>query len=246
MNPAALFRVVALVVLAVAMGVSLVFLPVRAWLETLLVQLQELGVWGALIWAGVYVLAAVLLIPGSLLTLGAGFAFGIVTGIAVVSIGSTLGAAAAFLVGRTLARGWIEAKVAGNPKFRAIDQAIGEQGFKMVLFLRLSPVFPFNLLNYALGLTRVSFRDYVLASWIGMLPATLVYVYLGSAVKDLAELLAGKSERSLGEKVLFFTGLAATVLATIFVTRIAKKALARAIPLAGREPRAAAQGVPHG
>lgn len=246
MKPAALVRVVVLVVLAVAIGLSLVFLPVQASLEALLRRLQELGVWGALIWAGVYILACVLLLPGSLLTFGAGFAFGIATGTVTVSIGSTLGAAAAFLVGRTLARPWIEAKVTGNPKFRAIDQAIGEQGFKMVLLLRLSPVFPFNLLNYALGLTRVALWDYVLASWIGMLPATVVYVYLGSAVKDLAELLAGRSERSVGEKVLFFAGLAATVLATVFVTRIARKALAQAIPPAAGEPSAAAEGVPHG
>jgi uncharacterized membrane protein YdjX (TVP38/TMEM64 family) len=178
-----------------------------------------------------YVPAALLFLPGSILTLGAGFAFGVAAGTASVSIGSTAGAALAFLSGRTLARSFIESKVSGNPKFLAIDRAVGREGFKIVLLTRLSPVFPFNLLNYAFGLTKVSFRDYVLASWIGMLPGTLMYVYLGSAVKSLAELAAGNVEGGLGQKALFAVGLVATVVVTTFVTRIAKRALEVSLPV---------------
>jgi uncharacterized membrane protein YdjX (TVP38/TMEM64 family) len=97
-----------------------------------------------------YVPAALLFVPGSLLTLEAGFAFGVVRGTIAVSLGSVLGASAAFLAGRTLARGLIEGRISRNPKFQAIDRAVGEQGFKIVLLTRLSPIFPFNLLNQAI------------------------------------------------------------------------------------------------
>ena len=137
------------------------------------------------------------------------------------------------MIGRTLLRGWVEQRVARNPKFQAIDRAIGEQGFKIVLLLRLSPVFPFNLLNYALSLTNVSFRDYFLASWIGMLPGTVMYVYVGKAAKDvfllISELFAGKVQEDLGQKLLILVGLAATAGVTIYITRIAKRALDKAI-----------------
>src|SRR5262249_61840093 len=141
--------------------------------------------WGRGLRARASLPATVFAVPGSLITLGAGAAFGLIRGTLAVSAGSTLGAAAAFLLGRTLARGWVEHKVANKPRFRALDQAIGAEGFKIVLLLRLSPVFPFNVLNYALGLTRVSFRSYLVASWIGMLPGTVMYVYLGAALGSL-------------------------------------------------------------
>jgi uncharacterized membrane protein YdjX (TVP38/TMEM64 family) len=177
-----------------------------------------------------YVVACVLLVPGSLLTLGAGFALGLGIGFLTVYIGSNLGAAAAFVLGRTLARNWIEKKVAAHPRFRAIDQAVAQQGFKIVLLLRLSPVFPFNLLNCALGLTRVSFRDYCLATLLGMAPGILLYVYLGSLITDVAELFSAGSEKTLGQQILFYAGLAATLVVTVLITRVARRALAAAVP----------------
>ncbi len=123
----------------------------------------------------------------------------------------------------------MEAKVARDPRFRAIDQAVAEQGFLIVLLTRLSPAFPFTLLNYAYGLTRVRFRDYFLASWLGMLPGTILYVYLGTLVGDLADLIAGRVESGLGGKIFFAVGLVLTVILTVLVTRIARKALDRAI-----------------
>jgi uncharacterized membrane protein YdjX (TVP38/TMEM64 family) len=246
MNNAARLRLAAVAVLVGAIAISLVFLPVKRYLDTFLAHVQQLGAWGPILWGAAYIPASILLIPGSLLTVGAGFAFGLGRGTVAVSVGSTLGATAAFLVGRTLGRHWIEEKVAGDPKFRAIDQAVGQHGFQIVLLLRLSPVFPFNLLNYALSLTNISLRNYVLASWIGMLPATVVYVYVGSAVQDVAELLAGRSERSTGEKVLFFVGLAATVLITAYLTRLAKRAFRQAVAQAAQPPSALPEGAPHG
>jgi uncharacterized membrane protein YdjX (TVP38/TMEM64 family) len=194
---------------------------------------RDRGPWGPLLLGAVYALAVPLFVPGSLLTMGAGFVFGVVLGTITVSLASTLGATAAFLLGRTLARAWVEDKVARNPKFQALDEAVRQQGFKVVLLLRLSPVFPFNLLNYALGLTKVSLRDYVLASWIGMLPGGVMYIYLGSTLKSLADLAAGRVEGGVTESILFGIGLAATIAVTIFVTRLARKALRDAVPVPG-------------
>jgi uncharacterized membrane protein YdjX (TVP38/TMEM64 family) len=129
-----------------------------------------------------------------------------------------------------VARDWIERKVAVHPRFRALDAAVAGQGFKIVLLTRLSPVFPFNLLNYAFGLTRVSFRDYVLGSCIGMLPGTILYVYIGSTIGALADVVAGKIDRSPAQQALFYAGLAATLAVTVVVTRTARRALAQAVP----------------
>ncbi len=169
----------------------------------------------------VYVLATVLFAPGSALTLGAGAIFGLVAGSIYASIGATLGATAAFLIGRHLARDWIAARIEAKPKFKAIDEAVAREGWKIVGLVRLSPVFPFNLLNYAFGLTRVSLRDYFWASWIGMMPGTVLYVYIGSLGRNLA---AGRS-RTPAEWTLYAVGLAATVGVTLIVTRLARRAL---------------------
>ncbi|MBY0522939.1 MAG: TVP38/TMEM64 family protein [Gemmataceae bacterium] len=230
MNQRSLLRLFILALLVAAFVLSLVFLPeLKDRLEQFLDWAREIGPWGPVVVATVYVPAAVFLFPGSVLTLGAGFLFGPVVGTVAVSAGSVGGAAAAFFAGRFLARDWIEQRVAANPRFRAIDQAVAEQGFKIVLLTRLAPIFPYNLLNYAYGLTRVRFRDYLLASWLGMLPGTIMYVYLGSLVQNLAELFAGKRERTVGEQVLFYGGLVVAVVGAVYVTRIAKKALDKAI-----------------
>jgi uncharacterized membrane protein YdjX (TVP38/TMEM64 family) len=183
------------------------------------------------LFAAAYVPAAVLFVPGSLLTLGAGFVFGLGKGTVIVSLGSTAGAAAAFIVARSLAHDWVARRVARRPTLAAIGRAVETDAFKIVLLTRLSPVFPFNLLNYAYGLTSVPFRTYVLASWIGMLPGTVMYVYLGSAANSLATLLSGEAPRSAGRQALFALGLAATVAVTIIVTRRARRALNEIVPL---------------
>ena len=175
-----------------------------------------------------YIVACVLLLPGSVLTLGAGFLFGVPLGLLSAWTGATLGACAAFLVGRTLARDWVAGKVSGNPKFAAVDEAVGREGFKIVLLLRMSPIFPFNFLNYALGLTKVSFVKYALASLIGMLPGGLMYVYFGSAARSLADVAAGKVEDGWAGQIFFWVGLAATIIVAGFVTRLAKRSLKQA------------------
>jgi uncharacterized membrane protein YdjX (TVP38/TMEM64 family) len=167
-------------------------------------------------------------IPGSLLTLAAGAVFGLLEGTVYVLIGASLGATGAFLVARYLARSRIEARLEGRPRFRAIDRAVSHEGLKIVTLLRLAPIFPFNLLNYALGLTRVRLSHYLLAC-LGMIPGTFLYVYYGKALGSLAAVAGGAElEKGPGYWTLFAIGLAATVAVTLVVTRVARRALAGA------------------
>lgn len=190
-------------------------------LENALHWVEQLGPTGPAIFILLYIAACVLLIPGSPLTLGAGTVFGVVKGSVIASVASTLGATAAFLIGRYIARDWVACRIEKNDKFSAIDRAVGSEGWKIVGLTRLSPVFPFSLLNYAYGLTQVSLRDYVLASWVGMMPGTVMYVYLGS----LARIGVEARNATPARIVLKIAGLLATVGVTVCVTRIAKKAL---------------------
>jgi uncharacterized membrane protein YdjX (TVP38/TMEM64 family) len=201
-------------------------LSVLGWTQHLSEQHRFVS---ALVIIGCYVVACVLFLPGSVLTLGAGFVLKTLWGTATVSAGSTLGACAAFLVGRTVARRWIERKLQGNARFAAIDRAVGRQGFKIVLLTRLSPVFPFNLLNYGFGLTKVRFWHYALASWIGMFPWTVVYIYVGAGLGSLAEAAAGKVAQGPLARLFFWLGLAVAVAVAVFVARVARRALKEAV-----------------
>ncbi|RKX40953.1 MAG: hypothetical protein DRP64_11930 [Verrucomicrobia bacterium] len=206
------------------------YLNLQQHIADALEWIKDLGPAGMGVYAGLYILACVFFVPGSLLTLGAGAIYGVVAGSLLVSVSSTLGATAAFLVGRYVARGWIAKKIEGNARFSAIDDAVADEGWKIVGLTRLSPIFSFNLLNYAYGLTRVSLREYVLASWIGMMPGTVMYVYLGSLAGDLASLGAETEHaKTPGEWTMYGVWLLATIGVTVYVTKIAKKALAARI-----------------
>ena len=196
-------------------------------LKSALTWIENLGPLGPLAFITIYIIATVCLISGAALTLGAGLAFGVVKGSILVSIASVLGATAAFLVGRYFARGWVAKQIDKQPKFKAIDAAVAKEGWKIVGLTRLSPVFPFVFLNYAFGVTQVSLRDYVLASWIGMMPGTIMYVYIGYIAAEAAEAVEGSSDGTEGllKLILNIVGLIATVVVTVFVTKIAKKAL---------------------
>lgn len=192
-------------------------------------RVRGLGPWGPLVFVLGYALAALAFVPGSLLTLAAGAVFGLATGVAVVLLGATLGASAAFLVARYAARRPVERALAGNERFAAIDRAIGRDGRRIVFLLRLSPVFPFNLLNYGLGLTTVRFVDYLVAS-VGMLPGTILYVYYGKVAGDLAALAGGAvPSRGVAHYAVLGLGLVATIAVTLLVTRTAKRALDEAV-----------------
>lgn len=194
-------------------------------LRNALLWIDSLGTVGAIAFIALYIIATVAFLPGSILTLGAGVVFGVVWGSLYVFIGATLGATAAFLVGRYLARGWVAQKIADNKNFAAIDQAVGREGLKIVLLTRLSPIFPFNLLNYAFGITGVSLRDYFIGS-VGMIPGTIMYVYIGSLAGNLAMIgTEAQPTNPTAQWAIRIVGFIATVAVTIYVTRIAKKAL---------------------
>ena len=187
---------------------------------------QELGPWAPVAFVAGYVAATVALLPAWPLTVAAGALFGLLRGTAYAFLGATAGSAAAFLVGRYFARGWVQRRLGGDRRFAAIDRAVAREGRKIVFLLRLSPLFPFNLLNYALGLTRVRFVDYLLASF-GMLPGTLLYVYSGTLAGDVASIAAGVAKPpGAAQWAARVTGLLATVAVTAVVTRAARRALA--------------------
>jgi uncharacterized membrane protein YdjX (TVP38/TMEM64 family) len=192
-------------------------------------SIRDLGVWGGVAFVALYGVAAVAMAPGSILTLAAGAIFGLGWGVLWVFLGATLGASLAFLVARYVARGWVEQRIASSPRFAAVDRAIGRDGRKIVFLLRLSPIFPFNALNYGLGLTRVRFLDYVVAS-VGMLPGSLLYVYYGRVAGEVATLAGGSAAapRGAGYWVVLGLGLLATLAVTTVVTRAARRALAEA------------------
>lgn len=264
-----------IVLFTLVAGVTLVALrvPLADAAVALVTWIRGAGVAGALAFAAVYIALTVALVPGSVLTLGAGFAYGPLVGTLVVSPVSVAAATTAFLLGRTAARPWIARRMAhvdrtamrprtrvsdsfvrphSGPRraeraeeilatgqglcgdgtdgalgrFQAVDRAVGREGFKIVALLRLSPLFPFTIGNYALGLTRVRLRDYVLASWIGMLPGTVLYVYLGSLLTSATDLARGApTQASPATRLLYWGGLVATALVVWLITRTARRSL---------------------
>lgn len=200
-------------------------LNLQEFLQNALQWINSLGAIGGIVFIGIYIIATLAFLPAALLTLGAGVIFGVTWGSVYVFIGATLGAIAAFLGGRYLAQGWVKEKISSYKKFAIIDKAVSKEGLKIVLLVRLSPLFPFNLLNYAFGITSVSFQDYLIGS-VGMIPGTIMYVYFGSLVGDIA-LIGSKNQPGniILHWVIQIMGLIATIAVTVYVTNIAKKAL---------------------
>jgi len=215
---------------AIAAGVLLAAvvvwqLPVTHWIVALAERLRGMGWVGVALFIAIYVVAEVALLPGSLFTLAAGFAYGPVGGLLVASPASVLAATVAFLLSRTILRDWIRKRIDRYPKARALDAAIGANSFKLILLLRLSPVIPFNILNYALGLSDANVRRYVVASFVGMLPGTWLYVYLGSLATTAAQLTEAGQNNSPQKLILTVVGLVATIIVVVLVTRAAQRAL---------------------
>ncbi len=222
-----------LLFLSIALFLALLILAtkssyVQELLRTVLIQIEHLGVWGPVAFIITYNLATVLFIPGSVLTLGGGVIFGLWWGSVYVFVAATLGATFAFLIGRYLSRDRVVKYMETHPKFKALDRAVSQEGLKIVFLTRLCPLLPFNLLNYALGITQVSLKDYVLGSF-GMIPGTILYVYSGSLVVDLAAInvaTESTNPQALAVKWLInIVSFMATVAVTVSLTRIANKAL---------------------
>lgn len=198
-------------------------LPLREWLDTFGRWIETLGPAAYVLYVAAYVVVTVLLLPAVLLMVGAGLFFGLVPGVAVVSVGAALGAAAAFLVARYLARERVAHYVSSNARYDAIDRAIGQKGWRIVFLLRLSPLVPYVVSNYFYGLTAIRFWPYVLASWVGMIPLQFLYVSLGAAAREVAGSPAAPAG-PLKWAVLAF-GVLVTLAATAYAGRVVRRAL---------------------
>lgn len=215
--------------LAVLLIVAVLFVArlAGAYVHDFVVWVDGLGAIAPVLFVLGYAVGTVAFAPGSILTLAAGAVFGIGQGLVLVFLGAVLGSTGAFLVGRHLARDVVERRTQGNPRFQALDRSIGQEGLKLVVLLRLTPIMPYNFLNYALGLTRVRLSHYVIGS-LGMLPGTLLYVYSGRVAGDIAAAVGGEAvARGPGYYVVLALGLAATLILTVMVTRMARRSLAQ-------------------
>lgn len=220
---------ISLAVMLISLFVLMRAVPLERWIAEFQAVVKGMGFWGPLLYGVFYVFAALLLVPGSLLTLAAGAAFGLFKGTVIVSLASTTGAGLAFLISRYFIRDKVQRRMRQSPKLTAIDEAIGKEGWKIVAMLRLSPAVPFTLQNYVYGVTAIRFWPCLLTSAITMLPGTFLFVYLGS----LGSKALAARETSLGEWIARGVGLLATVVVTIYITRLAKRAMRDSVPLAG-------------
>jgi len=232
-------RIAALVLLAIAALAVQWLCPALPAMEADLRDLcDRFGTGGLVLIAVAFTPCCLLLLPGSVLLLVAGYFYGTVPAFIAASVGMTVAAGVIFLVGRTIARGWVEARFGQDPRFRALDHAVAEQGFRIVLLVRLSPLFPFIFVNYALSLTRVRFWTYVLASALGMLPNIALWSYLGASVETFAQIQRGallSQESQVGQAwhlVLTVVGLIAAISVTFMITRLARRALRQALAAA--------------
>jgi uncharacterized membrane protein YdjX (TVP38/TMEM64 family) len=188
-------------------------------------SIEQIGFWGPVLFILLYMVATVILFPPSILSMGVGAIFGFWRGAIYVLVGANLGATAAFLIGRFFARDWLASKIKRKPNLRAIDKAVAEEGWRIVLLMRLSPIFPFKLLNYAFGLTRVSISGYVIASVIGNTPGALAWVYSGT----LARWGFLEEEQTPTQWALYLAGFLVTVGLAFYFSWISRKALKQRI-----------------
>ncbi|KAF3457204.1 hypothetical protein FNV43_RR01861 [Rhamnella rubrinervis] len=218
-----------LLIVAAALTACLT-LPVEKILKDFLLWVEkDLGPWGPLVLAVAYIPLTILAVPASILTLGGGYLFGLPVGFVADSIGAAIGAGAAFFLGRTIGRSYVVSKLKDYPQFRSVALATQKSGFKIVLLLRLVPMLPFNMLNYLLSVTSVPIGEYMLASWLGMMPITLVLVYIGTTLKDLSDVTHGWSEFSYTRLALAIVSLVVSLVLMTCVMKIAKDALDKAL-----------------
>jgi uncharacterized membrane protein YdjX (TVP38/TMEM64 family) len=213
---------VALLIIA-AIVIAYRLLPVNDWLKHFQTYVRGLGALGYVVYIAVYAICVVAFIPASILTLGAGAIFGFIGGTIVVIIGATIGATLAFLLARTVMRKRIEEKTRGNKKFEALDRAIANEGMKIVFLVRLAVVFPFTWVNYAFGLTAIPLWRYVLATFLGIIPATAAFVFASSAATK-----AATGETSNITKIVYIAGGVVAIIVSVLIGRIASKAIRRA------------------
>ncbi|EFL88589.1 TVP38/TMEM64 family protein [Ahrensia sp. R2A130] len=207
---------------AVALFVAYRFLPISEWVQGFQEWVQGYGPLGWVIFIAVYAVTSFVLVPGSFMTLAAGAVWGL-GGFPLVILGATLGSAMSFLAARYAFHDKVQTKVAEYPKFRAVNEAIRDEGWRVVGLLRLSPALPFSLQNWFLGITPVNFWPAQIATFFGIMPGTLLYVLLGSAGGSAA---AGGDDAGFAKWIVLGVGIVATLVVTVIVTRKAKAKMA--------------------
>ena len=197
------------------------------WLAPVVLKLSQLGPWGVVLFILLYVAASVTLAPAFFLTVAAGAMFGVWRGTLIVFVGASLGASAVYVLGLPISRSRLMARVTRDRRVAAVRDAVAGQGAWVMFLLRLSPLVPFNILNYALALSGVRYLDFAIAL-VGMIPAIVMYTYYGKVVGDVAALAAGVSPpRGPEYYVLLAVGLVAIIISTTMITRAARRAVER-------------------
>lgn len=215
-------RLLAIAAAGLVLAICAVVLPLRDWFGGFLDWVQNLGPWAPVVFVVVYIVSVVFLLPGWIMTVGAGLTFGIVEGAVLVSISATTAATVAFLIGRHLARDRVERYAENHAAFRAIDDAIGAKGWKILIFLRMSPAIPWNISNYLYGLTKLRLHHYIIGTLIGMQPGNLLLLYLGAAGR-----LTIEGGDVTGPQIAFMIfGFLITVGVTLWIAQVARRAVA--------------------
>nr|AFK33422.1 unknown [Medicago truncatula] len=223
-------KITLLLLLVSAIVVACFTLPIEKILKDFLIWVdQDLGPWGPLALAVAYIPLTILAVPASVLTLGGGYLFGLPVGIVADSVGATIGAVAAFLLGGTIGKSFVASKLKDYPQFKSVSIATQRSGFKIVFLLRLVPLLPYNILNYLLSVTPVPLWEYTLASWLGMMPLTVALVYAGTTLKDISDVTHGWGEFSKTRWAMIIFSLVISVVMMICVTKVAKSALDKAL-----------------
>lgn len=211
--------------LLLAVLVAVWTLPLAAWLDSAVEWNRDHALLGALLYLLACAIAAVLLVPGSIIAMSGGYVFGLPEGMVMAAAGGALGAITAFMNGRTFARGFVFGRLESHPRLLALDRALYEQSFLIVMLTRLSLVIPYNILNYLYGVTGVRKVPYAVASTLGLIPAMALWAYVGTLAKDFEDILSGNLEAGRAGTVLFFVGLVAIAAAVVIVHRTASRAL---------------------
>eukprot|EP00741_Cyanophora_paradoxa_P020860 tig00021318_g20138.t1 len=221
-------RIVFITVISIVVVVGVLVLRLDRYLPIVLEWISNQGILGPILLAVAHAICTVILFPGSVLCFGAGFLFGWFLGTIAVFVGETLGALLAFLLGRTLLADLVERLAQSHPKFLLMDRAIEQQGWRIVFLLRLSPILPFNVINYMLAVTKIRFHDYAMATAAGVFPSTWLFVYVGSTANDIADITKGLSgQDKTSQIVLMSVCTVLTIISVVLVTFYSKRAMQR-------------------
>jgi uncharacterized membrane protein YdjX (TVP38/TMEM64 family) len=228
-------RVIALAVFILALLITLVFLPLGEWLDAAAQWNNVHPIAGAVIYLLASVVSAVLFLPGTLIAMSGGYLYGMPLGLAMAALGGALGSIAAFMNGRLFGRSWAVGMLEGHPRLQALDKALNEQSFVIVMLTRLSLVIPYSVLNYLYSVTGVKKVPYMLASAIGLIPLMGLWAYVGTLAKNFDDILSGDMDSGLAGQVLFFVGLGAILLAVWVMHRTASRVLKERLAEANAE-----------